>query len=646
MEYDHRMDEAIFYNKAYVERKLSVIEDTYEKYKDMAAVYAGPAVIETFGELPFKPDIKESVIKLSKKQQEMSVSYAGRNAAITNKYIPRDKYSFTIIAYPIPEIGDNFEEIFAEIVKVNTLDNELYKSIQQSIIDELDKATYVHVVGKAHNKTDIKVVLHQINQDKETNFENCLADVNIPVGEVFTSPVLTGTDGVLNVSQVYLNELKYTDLLIEFENGKIKSYSCKNFDDEDKNKAFIKENLMFNHETLPIGEFAIGTNTTAYVMAHKYDILYKELCGLKSRAKYRRIFLGTGIVLCSLVLLFAVIAVGRNMADNRGQETGITPGTTTTPQETTPEELPEQQTTSASTETEGQKTSEEETTSAAPETTSPTSATPTSTLDPSEATTPEQTTEPDITVSVLPEIAEIPEGMRFMLSYGDGVHEFYEFFGGVSQRISELNDPECDYFVAYVDNEGFTDSEEYGCYTINEMPKIARSITFVGEKEKVALGTYTLRIVSAEVSYPIVTYVDMQIDNCEFEDLTVDGSKGASVELLNETIVGNAALRNNARLSIVSMQRINISRYTVEDMNSKLYFNRGSCCIKDLVGYQGFIRVNMGRSYDTEEKVVLVTDSDISLAQFEISRDNKDKFEIVLNKNSEGQNVLSIVPRN
>ena len=274
-EYDHRMDEAIFYDRAFMERKLEVIADTYEKNKELAITYAGPAVIETFGENPFNPVIKESTIKLSDKQQKMSVEYTGKSAEITNKYIPRDKYSFTIIAYPIPEIGDNFEEIFAEIVKVNTLDNELYKSIQQSIIDELDKATYVHVVGKAHNKTNIKVVLHQINQEKETNFENCLADVNIPVGEVFTSPVLTGTDGVLNVSQVYLNELKYTDLLIEFENGKIKSYSCKNFDDEDKNKAFIKENLMFNHETLPIGEFAIGTNTTAYVMAHKYDILYK-----------------------------------------------------------------------------------------------------------------------------------------------------------------------------------------------------------------------------------------------------------------------------------------------------------------------------------------------------------------------------------
>lgn len=274
-EYDHRMDEAIFFDRAFMERKLEVIADTYEKNKKLALEYAGPAVIETFGETPFNPVIKETTHKLNQKQQDMSVEYTSKSAEITNRYIPRDKYSFTIIAYPIPEIGKNFEEIFAEVVKVNTLDNELYKNIQQSIIDELDMAEYVHVIGKDDNKTDIKVMLHQIDRAKETNFENCLADVNIPVGEVFTSPVLTGTNGILNVSQVYLNELKYTDLFIEFEDGKIKSYTCENFDDEEKNKAFIKENLMFNHETLPIGEFAIGTNTTAYVMAHKYDILYK-----------------------------------------------------------------------------------------------------------------------------------------------------------------------------------------------------------------------------------------------------------------------------------------------------------------------------------------------------------------------------------
>lgn len=274
-EYDHRMDEAVFVDKALLERKLEVVGDTYKKNEKLAMEYAGPAVIETFGEKPFKPVIKNTVIKLSDKQQKAVLDYQTKSANITNKYIPRDKYSFTIIAYPVPEIGDNFEDIFAEVVKVNTLDNELYKNIQEQIINELNKACYVHVKGTNGNKTDIKVMLHKINQQRETNFENCLADVNIPLGEVFTSPVLTGTNGILNVSEVYLNELKYTNLCIEFKDGKMFKYSCDNFAKEEDNKAFIEENLMFNHDTLPIGEFAIGTNTVAYVMAKKFDILHR-----------------------------------------------------------------------------------------------------------------------------------------------------------------------------------------------------------------------------------------------------------------------------------------------------------------------------------------------------------------------------------
>ena len=120
------------------------------------------------------------------------------------------------------------------------------------------------------------VKMHQLeNPEKETNFENCLADVNIPLGEVFTSPALTGTNGLLHVSEVYLGELKYKDLEIQFTDGKISDYTCKNFDTEEENKKYIKENVLHNHETLPIGEFAIGTNTTAYVIANEFDVVYK-----------------------------------------------------------------------------------------------------------------------------------------------------------------------------------------------------------------------------------------------------------------------------------------------------------------------------------------------------------------------------------
>ncbi len=275
-EYDHRGDDALFMDKAFVERKTAILKNAYEMRKQLAKEYAGPAVVEVFGEKPFEPKNKVENLKLSEKQQQLSVLSSSEGAKIVNTYIPQSEYSFTIIAYPIPEIGENFEEIFARIVEVNTLDNEVYKQVQQVIIDELDKAVCVKVKGAGKNQTDMTVMMHELeNPEKETNFENCTADVNIPVGEVFTSPKLTGTKGVLNVSEVYLNDLKFNNIMLTFENGKIIDYTCDNFDNPEENRAYIKENVLFNRDTLPIGEFAIGTNTTAYVMANAYDIVYK-----------------------------------------------------------------------------------------------------------------------------------------------------------------------------------------------------------------------------------------------------------------------------------------------------------------------------------------------------------------------------------
>lgn len=276
MDYDHRFDNALYMDSAFVERKLGALKLAYEKNKILASVFGGPAVMEVFGEEPFEPVDKPECYHLDARQQKLSVKYDNESSAIVNNYIKGDERSFTIIAYPLPEIGDDYEKIFDETVKINTLDYELYKGIQQSIIDVLDRARYVEVKGTNGNVTDMRVSLMEIKEpDKQTIFENCVADVNIPLGEVFTSPVLKGTDGVLNVSSVYLNDLKFKNLLVHFKDGMVADYSCDNFDDADKGKAFFKENVLYNHESLPIGEFAIGTNTTAYVMANKYDIVYK-----------------------------------------------------------------------------------------------------------------------------------------------------------------------------------------------------------------------------------------------------------------------------------------------------------------------------------------------------------------------------------
>ena len=272
-EYDHRNDQGLFMDKKLIERKLDVMKNAYEEHKELASKFAGPAVMEVFGEEPFAPLQKAEAISLSEKQEQLSVTYDSKAGQLTNQYIKGEERSFTIIAYPVPEIGEQYEDIFNEIIRINTLDADLYAGIQQALIDALDKGEYVHILGKGENTTDLKVQLYRLkNPEKETIFENCVADVNIPVGEVFTSPVLEGTDGVLYVSKVYLHELQYKDLRLEFKDGRITDYSCSNFEDAEEGKKFIKSNLLHNHDTLPMGEFAIGTNTTAYVVGKKYQI--------------------------------------------------------------------------------------------------------------------------------------------------------------------------------------------------------------------------------------------------------------------------------------------------------------------------------------------------------------------------------------
>ncbi len=272
-DFDHKSDYGLYVDEKLITYKLQSMQNAYEGMKYLANTHAGPACVETFGEKTFMPISKDTCISLNEKQQQMMVHYSSESGQITKRFIIGEERSFTIIAYPIPDIGPDFEEIFRETVKINTLDYMTYQNIQQKLIDALDQGEKVHIKGKDGNETDLYVSLWDIDDpSRQTKFENCVADVNIPVGEVFTSPRLKGTNGVLHVKKVYLEGLNYIDLKITLRDGMVESYSCANFDTEEKNKKYIEDNIMFLHPTLPIGEFAIGTNTTAYEMGRRFGI--------------------------------------------------------------------------------------------------------------------------------------------------------------------------------------------------------------------------------------------------------------------------------------------------------------------------------------------------------------------------------------
>ena len=67
------------------------MQTAYEHLKDQAAQLAGPACMEVFGEEPFAPESKGEALKLTKKQNEIMLSFDSRQSQMVNTYIPGDE---------------------------------------------------------------------------------------------------------------------------------------------------------------------------------------------------------------------------------------------------------------------------------------------------------------------------------------------------------------------------------------------------------------------------------------------------------------------------------------------------------------------------------------------------------------------------
>ena len=163
-EFDHKDDKALFLDKMYCSRKLEVMHTAFEKYKTEARGYAGPAVVETFGEKDFAPVNKPEAVKMTDEQSALMVEHRTQMGQLQRQYIIEEERSFTIIAFPIPEVGDCFEELFRETIRINTLDYKKYQRIQQTIIDALDQADHCEVKGCNGNHTDITVNLWKLKE--------------------------------------------------------------------------------------------------------------------------------------------------------------------------------------------------------------------------------------------------------------------------------------------------------------------------------------------------------------------------------------------------------------------------------------------------------------------------------------------------
>jgi len=270
---DHEYDAAICKEAESYKVQVEAYRSATDKYWDFIKNTCGFIRIATFGNKVNSITPSEHSYNPNEDVKKMYRRMIVEKRRIEAKVLKPDNLSFCSVVFPDKRVGENFVDVFNEFYKLNTEKSEPYELIQKDLIDILDKCDSVRLVGMNDNKTDIIVTIGLLeNNKKQTNFLNCGGDINIPHGEMFTTPMLKGTNGILNVKEIYMRDKYYKNLKLAFYNGRVVDYGCSNFDNEEKNKKYVFDNLLNSVENAPMGELSIGTNTLAYRIAEDLNL--------------------------------------------------------------------------------------------------------------------------------------------------------------------------------------------------------------------------------------------------------------------------------------------------------------------------------------------------------------------------------------
>ena len=270
----HAADQAACLSEEALAALLDAYGSAHERWAAELRDTCGMIGIGQFGEAAEAPAGQaEGYVPAPDRIRRMQVLENGKRE-IEARYLAPSDLSFCKVAFPNLLVGEAFPKVFDAFAELNTMDSQRYELIQQVVIDALDQCCRVELTGAAGNATKLTVQLGGLKDpDRQTNFLNCGGDLNIPHGELFTTPVLKGTCGTLQVKEIYLKGVPFHNLTLQFTDGMVTDYGCDNGETAEAGRAYVREHLMRNHDTLPMGEFAIGSNTLAYAIARNMDLL-------------------------------------------------------------------------------------------------------------------------------------------------------------------------------------------------------------------------------------------------------------------------------------------------------------------------------------------------------------------------------------
>lgn len=264
---DHRFDRYYGLDQEVLAAEQNAYQKAMRCYEAELKDTCGMVGIEQFGVEPTILTPCPQAFRLDKEAQELSALLESERAEREAEWIRPAEISFCKIAFPNMLVGERFEEIFKDFFALNETVSEPYELVQQTLIDTLDTCEYAEIKGYQGNETNIRVSLWPLARpETQTKFLNCGGDLNIPYGEIFTTPRLAGTTGLLHIEEICLKGVFYHDLRLTFEDGWVTDADCR------EGAEYVRQNLLYPWEKLTMGEFAIGTNTSAYAIAQKYGI--------------------------------------------------------------------------------------------------------------------------------------------------------------------------------------------------------------------------------------------------------------------------------------------------------------------------------------------------------------------------------------
>lgn len=188
-------------------------------------------------------DFENSEVPASQTSQYLELMRPVTNWRVNNT-------RWMVMRYPSPANAQSarmpFEKYEDLVFNATSFDYSTMKKAMQHLKDVMDKTDKVRITGP---NTDLTFSI------KDIPAIVCAGEMNLPDGEVYTSPVKDSVNGVLtyNTTSLY-NGTLYENVSFTFENGKIVKASALQGNDK------INDLLNTDEGARYIGEFAIGVN--------------------------------------------------------------------------------------------------------------------------------------------------------------------------------------------------------------------------------------------------------------------------------------------------------------------------------------------------------------------------------------------------